>query len=122
MTDERSEKAGSGPHRTTADEFWRHYVNQHRDPRTRWLHFTGTLLAILSLAGAVLWQNVWLALAVPVVAYGFAWASHAAVERNSPATFRHPLRSLVSDLRMFGLMCLGRMDDEVKRVVGDRTP
>jgi hypothetical protein len=122
MTDKDSPAVGSGSRLDTSEAFWRHYVNQHRDPLTRRLHFAGTLLAILSLAGAILWQSVWLALAVPVVAYGFAWVSHVAVERNSPATFRHPLRSLVSDLRMFGLMCLGRMDDEVKRITGDRTP
>lgn len=121
MTDKHPPATGAGPRPDASDEFWHHYVNQHRHPRTRRLHFAGTLLAILSLAGAILWLNLWLLLAAPAVAYGFAWTSHVAVERNCPATFRYPLRSLVADLRMFALMCLGRMDDEVKRIVDDRT-
>lgn len=101
------------------DAFWRFYVREHRDVRTRRLHFAGTLLAILCLVGGVLVRNVWLALAAPVLAYGFAWGAHFAVERNTPATFRYPLRSLRADARMFGLMCLGRMDAEVKRIADE---
>jgi len=102
------------------DEFWRFYVCEHRDAGTRRLHFAGTLGAIVCLAAAALWQSLWLIFAAPVVAYGFAWVAHFAVERNTPATFRFPLRSLMADVRMFGLMCAGRMDDEVKRIVNSR--
>jgi hypothetical protein len=103
----------------TWEAFWRFYVREHRDPRTRRMHFAGTSLAILCLAGAALWQSLWLAVAAPVIAYGFAWLAHFAVEGNSPATFRHPLWSLMADGRMFALMCTGRMDAEVRRLGGD---
>lgn len=44
----------------------------------------------------------WLkALAVPVVAYGFAWAGHFMFEHNKPATFIYPIFSLAGDFRMF---------------------
>src|SRR5690242_16048993 len=116
---ERSPQRSASVAPETWDAFWRFYVLEHRAPRTRRLHFAGTLLALLCLVGAVLWANVWLALAAPVIAYGFAWGAHFTVERNAPATFRHPLRSLMADARMFGLMCLGRMDDEVARIAGE---
>lgn len=119
MTDESSQRAGSAPSLDTWETFWRFYVLEHRNPRTRRLHFAGTTLALLCLAAAVLWTNLWLALAAPVIAYGFAWVAHFRVERNTPATFRHPLRSLMADARMFGLMCGGRMDDEVRRIAGE---
>jgi hypothetical protein len=119
MTDESSQRARSAPPLDTWETFWRFYVLEHRNPGTRRLHFAGTALALFCLAAAVLWANLWLVLAAPVVAYGAAWAAHFAVERNTPATFRHPLRSVMADARMFGLMFVGRMDDEVRRIVGE---
>ena len=52
---------------------------------------------------------------LPVSGYGFAWYSHFFIEKNRPATFNYPLWSLLGDFKMFGLMCRGRMDAEVKR-------
>lgn len=99
------------------EEFWPHYVGEHSRKATRWLHFAGTTAAILC-AAAALFLHLWLLLAVPVVAYGLAWIGHFFGEGNKPATFRHPLWSLLGDIRMYRLMWMGRMDDEVRR----RTP
>ena len=100
----------------TYGEFWPYYVNAHRHPLTRALHFIGTSLAIFCLVAVVVGMiDSWFLLAVPVIAYGFAWAAHFIVEKNTPATFGHPLWSLVSDVRMIGLMCVGRMAKEVER-------
>lgn len=41
------------------------------------------------------------AVAVPVVAYGFAWAGHFYFEHNKPATFIYPMFSLAGDFRLF---------------------
>ena len=100
----------------TYGEFWPYYVNAHRRPMTRRLHFIGTSLAILCIAAVIAGSSLWLLLAAPVIAYAFAWAGHFWMEKNTPATFGHPIWSLVSDFRMFGLMCLGRMTQEVKRI------
>jgi len=48
-----------------------------------------------------------------VCGYGFAWAGHFFVERNRPATFRHPFYSLAADYVMVWKMLTGRMDEEV---------
>ena len=53
---------------------------------------------------------------VPVLAYGFAWSGHFLIEKNRPATFRHPWLSLLGDHKMAALMLLGRMDAEMERL------
>jgi hypothetical protein len=95
-------------------EFWPFYVCEHSAPLTRLLHFigTGTIIPLLAVA---LWIDPLFVLLIPVSAYGFAWVAHFFVERNRPATFTYPLWSLLGDLRMFGLMCAGRMGAEVER-------
>jgi hypothetical protein len=97
-------------------QFWAFYVGEHRRPATRWLHFAGTTFAIMLVALAIALSQPWLLLACPVAAYGPAWIGHMAVEGNLPATFRYPLRSLIADFHMYGLMWLGRMDAEVDRL------
>jgi hypothetical protein len=96
------------------EEFWPYYVRQHSHPRTRILHATGSTLAVV-LFGAAFATNLWLLVLVPVIGYSFAWYAHFFVERNKPATFRHPFYSLAADYRMLFLMMAGRMDEEVAK-------
>ncbi len=96
-------------------EFWPRYLGAHADPRTRALHYLGTLAAaaLLVLAAASLdWR--WL-VAAPLVGYGPAWLGHAVFEHNRPETFSHPAWSLASDIRMLGLFLTGRLAAELRR-------
>ena len=80
--------------------FWPRYLDEHRRPVTRYLHFAGTCVGLLALAAAAATADWRLAVAAPVCGYAFAWAAHAFVERNRPATFTHPWWSFLSDFRM----------------------
>jgi hypothetical protein len=100
-------------------EFWPFYVSQHLKPGTRLLHFIGTSAVILCVVAAIVRQEWWLLLLGPVVSYGPAWIAHFFVERNKPATFTHPLWSLIGDFHMYGLMWAGRMEREIHRLRGD---
>lgn len=94
-------------------EFWPYYLQEHAKPRTRHFHYAGTALVIAIGVFAMVSQRWLLLLAMPVAGYFFAWISHAFVERNKPATFTHPLWSLISDFRMFFYWLSGRLDREL---------
>ncbi len=99
----------------TYREFWPFYLGEHSRPETRRLHYLGTGGASIALILALVLAQPWLLLAVPLLGYGPAWIAHFWVERNRPATFRYPLWSLVSDIRMFALWLTGRIDAEIAR-------
>lgn len=94
-------------------EFWPYYVAEHSQPATRALHYAGTLTGLACAAALVAggrWK--WLPLAF-VPGYAAAWAGHYFIEKNRPATFRHPLWSFLADHKMLALMLAGRMNREV---------
>ncbi|MNE19968.1 hypothetical protein D3C80_1130690 [compost metagenome] len=48
-------------------------------------------------------------LALPFAGYGFAWVGHFFFEKNRPATFKHPLYSLIGDFAMYRDMLRGKV-------------
>lgn len=96
-------------------EFWPFYLREHGAPGTRALHYVGTSLALLLLAGFVTVGDWRLLVAGPIAGYGFAWLAHAFVERNRPATFTHPFWSLMGDFYMLYCWATGRLGVELER-------
>jgi hypothetical protein len=96
-------------------EFWPYYLRAHSRPRTRLVHYLGSILALAALglaAASADWR--WLA-AAPVLGYAFAWYGHFVIEGNRPATFGHPIWSLFSDYRMLALALTGRLRPHLER-------
>ena len=103
----------------TFERFWPAYLAEHRHRMNRALHLAGTLIYLSTLAfllatGRYAW--FW---TVPVVAYGFAWTGHFAIEKNRPATFGHPVWSLRGDFQMIRTMWQGR-DAELSRIAREQ--
>lgn len=101
--------------------FWPYYLGEHRNPLNRALHCLGTGLALLLVVAGLL-GDARLLVAAPLVGYGCAWLGHYLVERNRPATFRHPLWSLMADLRLFALVLQGRWRDTAVDDAGPGKP
>ena len=109
------QRPGMATRISTYAEFWPWYLSEHAAPLTRRLHAVGTGLGLLLLLAALLIGPWWLILVALVAGYGFAWASHMLVERNRPASFRHPWWSLISDVRMAWCMVSGTLDEELRK-------
>ena len=104
----------ASPYRTY-DEFWPFYLREHSKPQTRAIHYIGSIASVAVLIWALVTQNWWWLLAVPVCGYAFAWFSHFFIEKNKPATFQAPVWSLISDYRMCGLFLTGHLDGELMK-------
>ncbi len=90
-------------------EFYPYYLGEHADRRCRRLHFIGTSLAVLQWFAALATREPWLLLSGLVTGYGFAWVGHFFFEKNRPATFTHPLYSLIGDFAMARDILAGRI-------------
>lgn len=90
-------------------EFYPFYLSEHRNRLCRRLHFAGSTLVLITLAWLAVsgrWALWWL---LPLFGYGCAWIGHFFFEKNRPATFTHPLYSLVGDWVMYAGMLRGKI-------------
>ena len=90
------------------EAFYPNYIHEHSNRTCRRIHVVGTGLVILTWVLG-LTVSLWWFAASPVVGYGFAWVGHFFFEKNRPATFRHPLYSLMGDWVMFKDICVGKI-------------
>jgi len=89
--------------------FYVFYLGEHSNRTCRRLHFVGTSLVIGCLLAALVTGNPWWLVGAPLCGYGLAWIGHFFFEKNRPATFSHPLYSLLGDWVMYRDMLTGRI-------------
>jgi hypothetical protein len=90
-------------------EFYPFYLSQHADRTCRRLHFAGTTLGLVALLHAFATLNFWWLPAGVAAGYAFAWAGHFFFEKNRPATFTHPVFSLLGDWVMWKDILTGKI-------------
>lgn len=90
-------------------EFYPFYLGEHSNPTCRQLHFLGTSCVVALLVSAFVTRNWSLLAWTPLAGYGFAWLGHFVFEKNRPATFKHPLYSLMADFVMYRDLWMGRV-------------
>ncbi|MGH8127917.1 MAG: Mpo1-like protein [Gammaproteobacteria bacterium] len=89
--------------------FYPFYLGEHSRRATRRLHLIGSSCVIGLIVAAIVTHIWWLFALTLVAGYGFAWVAHFFVEKNRPATFRHPLYSFMGDWVMFAQALSGRI-------------
>jgi hypothetical protein len=97
------------------EEFWPFYVSEHSVAACRVLHYFGTSMAVVTLASLLATSRFGFIPLCLVLGYGPAWVGHFFIEKNKPASFKHPLWSLRGDFRMLGCALRGRMGAELER-------
>lgn len=100
---------------TRYEDFWPFYLKEHSRADTRRLHYIGTGCGLVLLLVGLLLQVRSLILLALISGYGFAWYAHFKLEGNKPATFRYPMWSFASDVRMLYLYLNGQLDAEMNK-------
>jgi hypothetical protein len=90
-------------------EFYPFYLGEHANPMCRRLHFVGSWGVLALIGVAIATGNAWWLLGALVCGYAFAWVGHFFFEHNRPATFKHPVYSLMGDWVMFADILRGRV-------------
>jgi hypothetical protein len=97
-------------------DFWRLYLDAHRRPATRGMHYAATMVGAASTLAAALLGEVLLAPLGILVAVGMAVGSHRFIEHNSPLIRINPFFGAVCDLRMMWLAMTGGLPREYARL------
>ena len=102
---------------TSYERFWPFYLNEHAKWTTKQWHVVGTGSGMVC-HFILLWvtRSLWWFPLGFVCGYVCAWYSHFFIEKNRPATFKHPYWSFFADFEQFFLMILGWMPAELARL------
>ena len=89
--------------------FYDFYLEEHQNMACRRLHFAGSSFGLLGLAKSVKTRSPKPLLKGIAAGYACAWVGHFLFEKNKPASFKFPLKSFVSDFRMYTDVLRGRL-------------
>ena len=94
---------------TSFEEFWPHYLDEHKKASTKLVHFIGTSVGLVLLIYMFATQQWWIFPVGLISIYAVLFSSHFIFEKNKPATFRHPIYSFFADWKMWAFILTGRI-------------
>jgi hypothetical protein len=97
-------------------EFWIAYLDAHRNPGTRAMHYLATLSGMGGAALAIWFELLWFMAGGIGLGVVMAVSSHHLIEHNRPLIRVNPLYGAISDLRMCWLALTGRLVSEYARL------
>lgn len=83
-------------------KFYDFYLEEHQNIACRRLHFAGSTFGLLGLTKSIKDRSPKPLIKGIAAGYACAWVGHFFFEKNKPATFKYPLQSFASDIRMYG--------------------
>ena len=89
--------------------FYDFYLDEHQNIACRRLHFAGSSFGLLGLAKSVKTGSAKPLVKGIAAGYACAWVGHFFFEKNKPASFKFPLKSFVSDFRMYSDVLRGNL-------------
>lgn len=97
-------------------DFWVVYLDAHRKPATRGMHYLATATGIGGTALAIWLEFLWFMAGGIALGVVMAVSSHHLIEHNRPLIRVNPFYGALSDLRMCWLAVTGRLNAEYVRV------
>ena len=97
-------------------DFWRLYLDAHRHPGTRGMHYSATFLGASSAILAIAYGQVLFVVAGIGFAVVMAVGSHWCIERNQPLIRVNAFYGALADLRMCWLALTGGIGAEYERL------
>ncbi len=89
--------------------FYNFYLDEHQNMACRRLHFAGSSFGLLGIATSIKTRSPKPLIKGIAAGYACAWVGHFFFEKNKPASFKFPLKSFVSDFRMYGDVLRGNL-------------
>lgn len=83
-------------------EFYPFYLSQHKKTGTKKMHIAGCLVSLILLSMGHY-------LVALLSGYALSWIGHFFIEKNEPATFKHPVYSFMGDWRMVWDISTGKI-------------
>jgi len=97
-------------------DFWVVYLDAHRNPATRGMHYLATLTGIGGTILAIWLELLWFMAGGIGLGVVMAVSSHHLIEHNRPLIRVNPFYGAISDLRMCWLALTGRLNAEYARL------
>lgn len=97
-------------------DFWVAYLDAHRNPLTRGMHYLATATGMGGTALSIWFELLWLMAGGIGIAVMMAVTSHWWIEHNRPLIRVNPFYGAISDLRMCWLALTGRLNSEYARL------
>lgn len=85
--------------------FMAYYDSVHQHPINRLFHAFAFTQAIVGISLAFAWHPA-AGLGIALLSYAWAWTGHLVFEKNRPATFHSPIRSLVFGFAWFFFLAI----------------
>jgi len=92
----------------TYNEFYLFYLTQHSKLWTRVFHFIAILLVLAVIIYVIQSGKERFLWYVPIYGLGISGLSHAIFEKNRPTIMSYPAWSVISDMRMFFELLIGK--------------